>query len=160
MPRISPPGEPAGFSLFELIVVLIVLTVAAALVLPSLTRGMSGLEMDAAARDMLTLMKKARSEAIAEQKVFRVMLETDPNQPADAYVYTNEYEEEIKRFEFPRGIRILVKDPDSNGMISFFPNGRSSGFEFQLRNEQGKTLLVEVDPVTGFARLSKSEETP
>ncbi len=151
-------GSESGFSLLEIIVVMVVLALASVLVLPSLTSGLSGLELDAAARDMVTLMKKARSQAISEQKVFRVMLQISPDQPADAYSYVNEYEEEIKAFHFPSGVRILVEDSQSSGRISFYPNGRSSGFQFMLRNEQGKTLLVDVDPVTGFARLSRPEE--
>jgi len=161
MQQMSLPGKARGFSLFELMVVIVLLALVTGLILPNLTRGLSGLELDAAARDMVTLMKRARSEAIAEQRVFRVLLKNDPEQPADSYIYANEYEEEIKAFPFPRGVRILLEERDvraSHGIVSFYPNGRSSGANFQLRNEQGKTLLVEVDPVTGFARLHRTEE--
>jgi len=152
------PGNHTGFSLLEIIVVMVVLALGAVLILPSLNTGLSGLRLDAAARDMVTLMKIARSQAISEQKVFRVMLQINPDQPADSYVYANEYEEEIKAFPFPAGVRILVTNSEMSGRISFYPNGRSSGLQFTLRNEKGKALLVEVDSVTGFARLTRPEE--
>ena len=152
------PGDRAGFSLLEIIAVMVVMALGAVLVLPGLNTGLNGLRLDSAARDMVTLMKTARSQAIAEQKVFRVMLKINPDQPADSYVYANEYEEEIKAFPFPAGVRILVTDPGISGRISFYPNGRSSGLQFTLHNEQGKALLVNVDPVTGFARLTRPEE--
>ena len=56
-----------GFSLFELIVVLVLLALVAAVILPSFTNGMEGIRLNAAARDMVdALTGYTRNEISAE----------------------------------------------------------------------------------------------
>jgi prepilin-type N-terminal cleavage/methylation domain-containing protein len=74
----SRPGKSSkidrsGFSLLEVFIVLLVMSLAAVLVAPSFTRGFKGLELETSGRDLVTIMKLARSQAIAKQQVFRVI---------------------------------------------------------------------------------------
>ncbi|MGH9341387.1 MAG: prepilin-type N-terminal cleavage/methylation domain-containing protein [Acidobacteriota bacterium] len=144
------PGR-RGFSLLEIVVVLVLIGVAAAVVMPSFVRGLKGLELETSGRDLITRMKNARSQAIANQKVFRIIL----NQSSEGsffYSFTNEYGEEIEQFPFAEGISTITENTEWPLIISFYSNGRSSGATFILKNQQGKRMSIEVDPITGFAR--------
>ena len=143
-----------GFSLFELIVVLVLISLAAALVMPSFSRGLKGLELETTGRDLITRMKHARSQAIAKQKVFRIILFQDENGPQH-YIFADEFEQEIRRVSLPKGVSIQLEEQEFPLKISFYPNGRSSGATFVLRNEQGRRMPIWVDPITGFGKVIK-----
>lgn len=153
--RATQPPSSAGFSLLELIVVLLLLGLASVLVAPSFTGGLSGLQLETSTRDLITLMRHARSEAIAKQQVFRVVVgQEDPL--SAKYVLTNDFGETIQERELPKGFRFLVADDFRLPLtVSFYPNGRSSGAAFGIKNKQGKTTAILVDAVTGFAKLDK-----
>lgn len=152
------PGEETragGFSLLELVVVLLLLGLASVLVVPSFTGGLGGLQLETSTRDVITLMRHARSEAIAKQHVFRVVLgEEDPL--SVKYFFTNDFGETIREKELPRGFEFQVPDEARLPLtVSFYPNGRSSGAAFGIKNKQGKMTRVAVDTITGFAKLDK-----
>jgi len=154
-----PPGShrsSAGFSLFEILVVLALFALAAALVLPSFSGGMRGLQLQTSARDLITRMKQARSEAISQQKVFRIVLASDEKK--SYYLLTNEYEEELKSFDLPKGVSFVADDRVGSLIVSFYPNGRSSGAIFALSNEAGKQVVILVDTITGFAKVKRPDE--
>ena len=145
-----------GFSLFELIVVLVLLSMAAAVVLPSFTSGMEGLQLNTAARDMVTRLKQARSRAISEQKVYRVAFGA-PEQEESSYSITDDYGVEVEKIELPRGFK-LVLDPEIEPVVSFYPNGRSSGFRLLIQNRREHQLAVEVDRISGLAKARRPDE--
>ena len=92
---ISLPGRKDGFTLLELVVVLVLLGAAAAVVVPSFTGGMMGLQLETESRDLVTRMRQARVNAVAQQVVFRVVVGTERT---DGFKYSlvDEYGREIK----------------------------------------------------------------
>lgn len=148
MPRRS---SRSGFTLLEVVVVLILMGVAAAVILPSFVGGLKGLELETAGRDLIVQMKHARSEAIAKQKVFRIILR------ANSYQFTNDFGEAIEEFKLPEGVVIESDEVELPLQISFYSNGRSYAVSFRLKNRQGKQMQVAVDPITGFAKVIREE---
>ncbi|MEE8349944.1 MAG: prepilin-type N-terminal cleavage/methylation domain-containing protein [Acidobacteriota bacterium] len=162
MMRTSTPGSNSrsekGFSLFELLIVLVLVALAAGVVMPSFSRGLRGLELETSGRDLVTRMKQARSRAIALQEVSRIILVPSEESP-DFYVLTNDFEQELKRFLLPKGVSIQLPEEqfeETEVRVSFYPNGRSSGGGFYLQNET-REIAIWVDPITGFARVLKEE---
>ena len=141
----------------EIIVVLVLLGFVAALVFPSFTRGMEGMKMRAATRDLITRMKQARTQAISSQSVQRILIGAD-EEGKPFYALADEYGEVSKSFPLPEKLSILTEDGELPLQISFYPNGRSSGGDFMLKLDENRQLSVTVDPVTGFGRLLKAEE--
>ncbi len=159
----SPLGiratRDAGFSLLELLLVVTLIVAATVLLAPSFSEGMKSLEMKGAARDLITRMRQARSEAVATQQVFRVVFDDEPEQAA-GYSITDDYGQPIKRFDLPRGIRPQwePRDAERELRVSFYPNGRSSGGAVVLAGERGRRVEIEIDPITGLARVKKPED--
>jgi type II secretion system protein H len=150
----SHPGSSDGFTLLEVVVVLVLLGLAAALVIPSFTAGLRGLELETAGRDLITRMKQARTDALNQQTVFRVVL-SDDSVEAARYALVDEYGRPLKAYELPADVSVEVQEGELPLTISFYPNGRSSGGWFDLRSEGGRKLKIVVDPVTGFGSVEK-----
>jgi prepilin-type N-terminal cleavage/methylation domain-containing protein len=160
--RISPHGSraltPAGFSLLELTIVLVLIGLVAVVVAPSFAGGLSGLQLETSGRNLVTLLKHARTESVGKQKVFRVVLE-EADHGSGTYFLTNDFGELIKRFELPDGYTFEVPHGERLPlMVSFYPNGRSSGGEFALKNRQGKRIPILVDSITGYAKVKRQEK--
>ncbi|HSR52700.1 MAG TPA: prepilin-type N-terminal cleavage/methylation domain-containing protein [Acidobacteriota bacterium] len=156
----SRKRSQSGFSLMEIIVVLVLLAAVALLVAPAFTRGLESLELRTATRDMITRMKQFRTKAIAVQEVQRVFIGRDDNDKP-YYAWANEYEEIQNTYELPEDTEIVLEDGMELPLhISFYPNGRSSGAFFALRTGRNRLYMISVDPVTGFGRVVKPDEDP
>ncbi len=147
-----------GFSLLELIVILVLVALVAGVVMPSFSRGLRGLELETAGRDLITRMRHARSQAISKQKVFRVILQKEEDETvSDYYIFANEFEQEIRKFDLPEGVFVHTEEEEFPLRINFYANGRSSGALFTLKPETGREMKIWVDPITGFSRVVKEE---
>jgi len=151
--RILHPGNRDGFTLLELIIVLVLLGAAAAVVVPSFTGGILGLQLETSSRDLITRMRQARVDAVSQQAVFRVVLSGEDSKYSK-YMLVDEYGRELRSYELPKGISLTAKD-QLPLTISFYPNGRSSGGSFGLKREGGRELTIRVDPITGFGKVLK-----
>lgn len=151
------PGSTAGFTVFELIVVLILLAAVAAVIMPSFSGGLKSLEVTTSARDLVTHMRAARSRAISYHRVFRVVLHEEAD-GRHSYSLTNDYGQPFKTVPLPEGVSYSTPGGQMPYLVSFYPDGSSSGGEFSLRSERGLQLFVTVDPVTGLGRVSRNNE--
>ena len=97
------PTPPSGFTLVEILVLLVIMGLAAMLILPSFTSGLQGLELEAACRDLATHMKRARFEAIGRHTVRRIIVTRDDT-GAGFYILANEFGEQIGSVDLPDGI--------------------------------------------------------
>ena len=153
MTQFTPTNHP-GFTLIEILVLLVIMGLATMLILPSFTSGLQGLELEAACRDLATHMKRARFEAIGRHTVRRVIVTRDET-GASFYVLANEFGEAIGSVDLPEGIvPHTVDDTPLPWRVHFYSNGRSSGGAIGLVNRQEKRLYVSADPVTGLAKVS------
>lgn len=147
-----PLQSPAGFSLLELIVVLIIVSIAIAMLLPRVGAGWRRMEDREFLQEFVQTLKRARLIAMnsGEIIVFRVRgserlydLKDPPERPIplNVDIYADH----------------LEKDPVTDDhIILFYPDGSLSGSDVQVVFDQQRSFHVSIHPITGEVQLSRA----
>ncbi|MHB9098528.1 MAG: pilus assembly FimT family protein [Syntrophales bacterium] len=180
-----PPGNLRGFTLLELIVVLIIISLMSALVVPKLAGPMSNLDLKTASKKIAASLRYVRSHAASEKRTAVALFDFDKNRlviidtpliKGDFQINNQEAFDKTpieppnsekdgpggsKTYHLPDGVK-LAKGVSREGevtsgffRISFFPSGGSSGGEITVANERGKLYKITVDFITGATQLSE-----
>jgi type II secretion system protein H len=142
----------SGFTLWELILVMVVITIALAMAAPSL----GGWGRSAKLRDVgdqfLAVTRFARSQAIADAQVYRLNIDTT----AGTYWLTTQQGQQFVELgnsfgqlhAVPEGYRIILHatagavDQPAATTIDFLPNGRLTPAQIQIATDMGATLDI------------------
>ena len=152
--RPSRGGPPAaGFTLVELLVVLVIASLVLALVGTSISRSISGAEMRNAARKVAASLRYTRTRAILSksEQVFIVDTEQKTYQAA-----------EKEAIELPEGMNVELNTArseltsETSGGIRFYPDGGSTGGNVRLE-ANGRVYQVNVTWLTGEASVQRQE---
>jgi general secretion pathway protein H len=162
-----------GFTLFELLVVLVVISLMSAMVIPRLSGHLSNLELKTAAKRVAAVMRYARNKAATEKVMVSSEMEIDGRQLSiyaltdlkALYTSKEEDSEDEERsadqiYVLPEGIRFSPSQDndspvnDQKMTILFFPNGSCSGGAVTLVNENEKSFDLTIDPITGKVTIS------
>jgi general secretion pathway protein H len=168
-----PGGIPPGVTLLELVVVLTLLAAALAIALPSFGTGLRRWRLEGAAREVATLLKFARTQAVARQAAYQVLLDRERRvywlDVADRPALTDPAQAEargIRLSALPDGIAfggIRVGGAPQAGDragVTFFPRGNSAGLELEIRGGGRPGYRIVVDPVTGQTRILRPADGP
>jgi len=157
-----------GFSLIELILVLILIGLSVALVSPSLSRFSQRIELKTTAQKISGILRYFRNESIQKGKVYQVLFDPDQRevrvQAVDEEGETGEEnpdhpERFQKRYLLPQGIQMKeVKIPTPQypaGLpaIEFYPNGGSNGGSLLLETQEPKGYRIRVHFLTGIVEI-------
>jgi general secretion pathway protein H len=140
--RLAPRRHAAGVTLLELLVVLSIMAIVAALVLPMFGGGVSTGELRGAARQVAAGLRLARSEALATRQETRVVLDLERRTfhlARDGHEHALPRQIEMKLFTAQSD---LVSD--KLGAIRFFPDGGSNGGRVTLAAGERK-YDIDVD---------------
>lgn len=135
-----------GFTMIELLLVLLLLGLVYALVAPGLTEGSVGLEMKAATRQLAAGLRKARTTAVTERRDALVTLDVEGR----AFSVTGD----PKIYALPERMELALftaqseQVQDKVGAIRFFPDGTSTGGRITIGFGESKQH-IDVDWVTG-----------
>jgi type II secretion system protein H len=144
-----------GFTLLELVLVLVIMGLVAALSYPSLSRGVSTLHLRATGRDVINTFRFAREKAVTEQTGMRVMVDREKQQ----LVLTDYLGDGVRTYVLPQDIRIqrvaLAGTDVTDGpmAVRFLPNGSCESSEILLQSKNGSWLQIVTDSITGGARI-------
>ncbi len=144
-----------GFSLLEVVIVILIMSLAMAVTYPVLSRGSTSLHLRASGRDLLNLMRYAREKAITEQTGMMVLADRSTNKVTLSDVMG----QGVHNLAFPKDVRIQklaldgVEVKEGPLLIRFLSNGSAENAEVQLVGDNGATLRVFTDPITGGARI-------
>jgi general secretion pathway protein H len=140
----------AGFTLLELMAVLILMALLLGLVLPGLLHSWERESNRAALRDLVTALRIARSEAVTRGRQVRVFL----NLKTGRYRLEGSTREGTLTGVSLSDARLVWQDPEkSQGYIVFFGDGSSSGGKLALVEPTGRRYLLQVEPITGKVSL-------
>jgi len=150
-----PPARAhQGFTLVELLFVLVIATLVLALVGTSISRSVSGAKMRAAAHEMTAALRYTRTRAILDKKEEVFLVDTKnhrykaPKRPA---------------VELPQGMNVALTTArseltaESVGGIRFFPDGGSTGGHVELETK-GRVYRINVAWLTGEASLQRKDD--
>jgi type II secretory pathway pseudopilin PulG len=166
-----------GFTLLELVLVMLLLTAMCALAVPSLRGFLGGSRSRDAVSQVVSLAQYAKAMATAEARVYRLNVDGASYwlnvQQGEGFVETGT--DFGQRFEMPPGMSIQVM-PTSGitnlrgdglpaderqldpGGIEFLPNGRTGRGLFKLTDADGAvTLIGSPSPSEAFRVLSEIE---
>jgi len=145
-----------GFTLLELMLVLVVMTLAMAVAFPSMSRGRSAFHLRAVARDVISTLRLARETAVTEQKIMMVVIDDQTQQ----VTLSDEVGDGARSFTPPSDVRIQGISADGEQRppgplaIHFLSNGCAEEAQVLLTSDRGSTLRIVLDPITGLARVA------
>lgn len=154
MNRAAPALGQKGFTLVEVLVVLVIMALVLGLVATSLSRSISGAEAREAGRKMVGALRYTRTQAILQksEQVFTVDL------GSKSYLAPGR-----KEVLLPEGLELTLTTAaseqvaDDVGRIRFFPDGGSTGGRLDLK-VNGREYIVNVAWLTGEASLEMPDE--
>ena len=168
------PHSPLGFTLLELLVVLVIISLMSALVAPKISGSMMNLKLKTASKKVSAALRYSRSNAVSEKRTYATAFDFDNNRlsiltsPIDDGENDEEPAEDEKEstpipkvYDLPEGIRfekgVVGNEEADSGLfqVLFFPNGSSSGGHVILTNDRGRSYQIRVDFITGVVRLGQ-----
>jgi general secretion pathway protein H len=145
-----------GFTLLEIIAVLLVIAAMVAIARPQLSSGVSAAQHRAVAREVAQMLRYARTEAVAKRS--DIAVDFDLEQRTLQIPNTA-----LKRVaKIPEGIEInLVTTAaetknEKQASVRFYPDGGATGGRVTLKLRE-RSFLVDIDWLTG--RVSIDENT-
>jgi len=148
------PGQysrkTAGFTLLEMLAVILLIGIAAAAVAVSVTQGLASARVSAASGELAAAMRAVRTQAIVHGNEHTFDVNTRDN------TYRGDKGEWVR---LPSGMRIgmtSAKEDQVNsytGRIRFFPDGSSTGGHVTLQREQ-RQWRVNVSWLTGAVSVA------
>ena len=147
------PGKSQGFTLVELMVVMVIIALVMGLVATSMSRSISGAEARMASRKLVASLRYTRARAIIDKKeqVFEVNIE-DRSYQAPGREPVN----------LPEGVDLTITTARSEitseavSGIRFFPDGGSTGGHIEL-TVNDREYRVNIAWLTGETRLERAE---
>lgn len=139
-----------GFTLVELLVVMAIMVMAYAMTAPMIAAGLSAVNIKAAARQVASGLRQARSEAVVRNKEVALTLDVEQRQ------FSSSEEKRIHRIAQEIDISLFTAQAElvdaKRGAIRFFPDGSSTGGRVTLTRGERK-YRVDVDWMTGRVKI-------
>ena len=160
--RLPSRVRQTGFTLLELIVVLVLLGIIAVLVAPGLVGSLENAKLKTASRELLATLRVQRSEAIAQGRIITLRFAGDESS----------YRVDGEPVSLAEGLSVVYQAatgaaiegvqgsalPDTgNNDLAFYPDGSTSGALLQLRLGEG-LRYIRIDWLTGAVSLLDSLE--
>jgi general secretion pathway protein H len=143
-----------GFTLLELIVVLVIMVIGFAAVGINLSSGNDSTELKSAARDIVSALRFARGQALMTHQESTVSLDLAENS------YTVTGRDEVYAIPQTVDVSLVTAQTELNGQgqgnVRFFADGSSSGGRITLERAK-QAWKIDINWLTGLIELEDSE---
>lgn len=156
----------AGFTLLELILVMVLICTVLAMAAPSLRGFFGSRKTDDESARILALIQYARSQSITEGRVYRLNFDMDQGQywltAQNGSAFDRLMTEFGRVFAFPEGTTGQWDSQlgdTTRSYLEFHPNGRTDAAVIRLTDRQGKAFDIQcLSPTERFRILSPQQE--
>ncbi len=149
----------SGFTLVEIIIVMVIIGIAAGLVGVYVGSGSDKLALRTFTKDVSAVLRYARNHAASEKKSYFFEIDREKNRYKLYSRKVNDDEETNMVIDkpIPGGLEIFVDSEDDVYDIEFFPRGNSSGGEIVVRAQDNRGYSLSVNRITGKVVLERTE---
>lgn len=160
-------SAPRAFTLIELILVMVVVSVVLGIAAPSLRGFFASQQTGDAAQCILALTKYAQTESAARGQICRLNIDTQQGefwltiQQAGAYVEMKN--DLVRHFNLPEGATMSVRSTQSGPTpehVDFRPDGRNDQVTIELQGRQGEVFQVTTASAVEPYHVVKPSEAP
>lgn len=147
-----------GFTFVEVIIVLIILGMAAALTLPFVGRSLDSIRNRAAVRRVASFLNNSRLKSVNKALPVEVVYDFDSRSFSQNFV---DEKGEKSVYELPKGIRVVSIERNGESIeegdvsIFFYPLGDSSGASILLAESDGREYRINVGLLFASPNLKK-----
>src|SRR5437867_1842737 len=181
--RLKPTQN--GFTLMELMIVLVLIGIMAAMIVPEMKGSMEDALLRSSARKLVDVFNLSYSRAVSFNQLHRVRLDKSTGhylveRQTGELQAPNDFEPvtDISGFEGQIDSRIAIEiravqeelaedsgqvaqeQPRAGALVdevNFYPDGTADGCQILLRDRMGFQLMLQVNPITGGVHLVEQE---
>jgi prepilin-type N-terminal cleavage/methylation domain-containing protein len=144
-----------GFSLLELMLVLLLIGVSMVIVLPNIDKGLNDREVRVSALGLAAVARDLRSRALFDGVPQELVL----NLPQNSYLVA-----QSREVQLPQDVKFVSVDGGQTvdrdiRRFYFFPNGSSLGGEIVLAGEKSVSYLIRLEALTGKVEVSRGDKS-
>lgn len=146
-------GRQGGFTLLELLVVLVIGAMLMAVAPPMISRAMPGMELKGATRHLASALRYARTRAATAGEEATVSFDLEQRSITTSG--------RTKPYQIPESLKLDLLTAESEtegetiGRVRFYPDGGSTGgrITLSLEDRPERKFEVDVDWLTGRIRI-------
>ena len=156
--------EPNGFTLLEMILVLVMMGLIAGLTLPFVVSTLDRIKLQSEVRQISSAIQFTRSEAISRKTLFIFNVDIDKYQywlaipKQEEVTQSKPIDETVQIMDYQRADETLT---EGTFMILFYPRGNSSGGTIRFKSiddkDEENIYAVTIDPITGKPKIEHLE---
>ena len=153
-----------GFTLLELVFVLIILSATLAVTAPSLRGWSKGSKLRDSAEEFVAITRYARAQAVSNGTIYRLYVDPAGGKyqlmAQEGQQFVQLGTEWGRLFSMPEGFAIAISDPSGRAMeaVEFYPSGRTQPARVRIAARDGDAMEIEcATAAEGFRVLTGQE---
>ena len=158
--RKEAPAHTAGVTLIEMIVVMALIGLMAALAFPAVTSGIDSLRLRSASDATVAFLNAGLNRAERRQQLVEITISRAENR----IIMRSEDPGFVRTLNMPEGITIARVHPGQEAVdeparsFVLYPGGTVPRIGVEIVNRRGVHRIVRVDPITGVPQVEDINE--
>lgn len=156
----------SGFTLLEIIIVMLIVGMMAAIIAPSVRSGIESIRFRTSIKQLLATLRYCRSKAIStkEQKVVQIDMDEGSYTILGLVLPNDEDAQSSSSKILPEGVFFIEWETPYESetadiqTITFFPKGNATGGILHIEDRKGRLYKIVIDRITGRAKIVGEDE--